>query len=434
MSLPQETLPLLRSLAGLSESIAASRDLETLGVEIERAMERFFPVEFSKVYRVEGSRLRLLRARNFTADERAWAEATAWERIPGRVVRTGEPFYDPESAEPLGGVPDKAGVKSRLYVPARRNGRILGVLGVGSTRPHAFGELHFEVLRFLGGLAAAAFENTARAERLRRSLHRLRETRAQVRAARRREGQVAARIQRTLLYGQPPKTLPGLEVGAAVRAARAVGGDFYDFLLPSRGILDVAVGDAMGKGLPAALLGAATKKHLQGALGELIGQSWPDAPPPEAVVQRAHHAMLDRLEALDAFVTLAYARFDLPRRRLALVDCGHQKPLLLRPGQAPRLLQGDDPPLGIPLLDRHSAVEVDLEPGDLLLFYSDGLQEPSGGRGVCLEPEQLAEEALGLQHLPCRRLARGLLRRVLERSGVREYCDDAMCVAVRVSA
>lgn len=166
----------------------------------------------------------------------------------------------------------------------------------------------------------------------------------------------------------------------------------------------------------------------------MIGQTWPEAPPPEAVVQRAHDAMLDRLEALDAFVTLAYARFDLPRRRLALVDCGHQKPLLLRRGETPRLLQGGDPPLGIPLLERHSAIQVDLHPSDLLLFYSDGLQEPAGARGAPLEPEQLAEEALAMRELPCPRLARRLLRRILERSGAREYCDDAMCVAVRISA
>ena len=84
------------------------------------------------------------------------------------------------------------------------------------------------------------------------------------------------------------------------------------------------VGDVMGKGIPAALLGAATKSHFLRALSDLMVLSKDGKlPEPKEIVMLAHAELVRHLIDLDSFVTLCYARLDMNRRTLDLVDCGH---------------------------------------------------------------------------------------------------------------
>src|SRR5262249_7991660 len=103
--------------------------------------------------------------------------------------------------------------------------------------------------------------------------------------ARKREVEIGARIQQTLLLGQPPRDLPGIHVAALTIASQKIDGDFYDFFSHQGRLLDVLVGDVMGKGVPAALLGAAIKSQFLHALGHLVSQAGhPKFPEPEEVV------------------------------------------------------------------------------------------------------------------------------------------------------
>ena len=88
--------------------------------------------------------------------------------------------------------------------------------------------------------------------------------------ARRREVEIGARIQQTLLFGQLPTDLNGVEVAALTIPSQQIDGDFYDFFQHTRQCLDVIVGDVMGKGVPAALFGAAIKSHFLRALSQLL--------------------------------------------------------------------------------------------------------------------------------------------------------------------
>jgi sigma-B regulation protein RsbU (phosphoserine phosphatase) len=113
-------------------------------------------------------------------------------------------------------------------------------------------------------------------------------------------------------------------VAALTIPSQRIDGDFYVFLRHSNESLDVIVGDVMGKGVPAALLGAATKSHFLRALSDLMVLAKDrKLPEPKEIVMLAHAELVRHLIDLDSFVTLCYARFDMGRRSLDLVDCGH---------------------------------------------------------------------------------------------------------------
>lgn len=189
---------------------------------------------------------------------------------------------------------------------------------------------------------------------------------------------LGADIQRTFLLGQVPEKFPGLQVAASAAAAQEVSGDFYDFWPhPDERALDVVVGDVAGKGVPAALLGAAVKTQLVRALSELaIGSQGSGAPGPLAVVERVRAAMTADLQGVSQFFTLVLARLDLVAGVLEYVNCGHPAVLCLRAGAAEcTYLDGHDAPVGFGDPDPLSVHSVPASAGDLFVLYSDGVTE-----------------------------------------------------------
>ncbi len=120
-----------------------------------------------------------------------------------------------------------------------------------------------------------------------------------------------------LLLTQPPTDVAGLQVAALTIPSQRIDGDFYDFFKHENQCLDVIVADVMGKGIPAALLAAATKSNFLEALCHLMAMSQErrSLPEPKEIVTLAHADMVRQLIDLESFVTVSYARFDLARRQ-----------------------------------------------------------------------------------------------------------------------
>ncbi|MEY5032167.1 MAG: hypothetical protein RL354_1198, partial [Planctomycetota bacterium] len=143
-------------------SLAGVRTVEELGRHIESLADELFPIEYSGVYFIDPrtNRLRLVYAKGLSEAERAAAERTADQRHPGQVLRTGEAVdvRDTE-AEPHAGEPPGHGrtVRSRLYLPVRVGGEVVGSIGFASSRPGSFGVQHQQALRFLCDLAGVTY-------------------------------------------------------------------------------------------------------------------------------------------------------------------------------------------------------------------------------------------------------------------------------------
>jgi serine phosphatase RsbU (regulator of sigma subunit) len=180
------------------------------------------------------------------------------------------------------------------------------------------------------------------------------------------ELQVARRIQQALLPEATPE-LYGWQLTSYYKPAREVGGDFYDFLEFEDGRLGLVVGDATGKGMPAALVMATTRGMLR-AVAQTLGS-------PGEVLRRVNDA-LDPDIPSNMFVTCFYAVLDPAEGRLRYANAGHDLPYLRHSGGGDALeLRATGMPLGLLPGMSYEEKEVYLEAGDGILFYSDGLVE-----------------------------------------------------------
>jgi sigma-B regulation protein RsbU (phosphoserine phosphatase) len=252
--------------------------------------------------------------------------------------------------------------------------------------------------------------------------------------AREREIEIGFRIQQTLLLDQPPLDFSGLRVAALTIPSQRIDGDFYAFLRHSHESLDVIVGDVMGKGVPAALLGAATKSHFLRALsGLLVLSKDSKLPEPKEIVMLAHAELVRHLVDLDSFVTLCYARLDMNRCSLDLVDCGHTGMVHWHDKTGiHEILHGNNLPLGIREGEIYDQISVPFEPGDLFLFYSDGVTEARSSTGKLFGPQRLEECIASNSQLEPGSLVEAVRQAVATFTGSLRLTDDLTVVAIRV--
>jgi serine phosphatase RsbU (regulator of sigma subunit) len=185
------------------------------------------------------------------------------------------------------------------------------------------------------------------------------------------ELQVARMIQQTLL----PKSLPELEghqIAAYYKPAREVGGDFYDFFMLGDGRLGIVVGDASGKGVPAALVMASTRSVLR-AVAQRGGVE------PGQVLSEANEILYHDIPP-NMFVTCFYAILEPESGRLLYANAGHDLPYRCRESGADEL-RARGMPLGLMPGMSYEEKEIILKAGEATLFYSDGLVEAHDPKG-----------------------------------------------------
>jgi predicted ester cyclase len=186
------------------------------------------------------------------------------------------------------------------------------------------------------------------------------------------ELRVARRIQHASLPREVP-TLEGWQISPFYQPAREVGGDFYDFHLLSEGRLGVVVGDATGKGVPAALVMSTTCGMLQ-----LAAQA-SDSISPGEVLAQVNETLFSRVPP-NMFVTCFYAILDPDSGSLTYANAGHDLPYLWHSGNAEEL-RARGMPLGLMPQMSYEEREMVLDAGDAAFFYSDGLVEAHDPEG-----------------------------------------------------
>jgi serine phosphatase RsbU (regulator of sigma subunit) len=180
------------------------------------------------------------------------------------------------------------------------------------------------------------------------------------------ELRVARRIQQASLPKEVP-TLEGWQISPLYRPAREVGGDFYDFHPLPEGKLGLVVGDATGKGVPAALVMSTTCGMLQLAARAL------DSPSPGEVLQQVNETLLARIPS-NMFVTCFYAILEPKSGTLSYANAGHDLPYLWHSGECEEL-RARGMPLGLMQGMSYEQKEIVLQEGDSALLYTDGLVE-----------------------------------------------------------
>ena len=237
------------------------------------------------------------------------------------------------------------------------------------------------------------------------------------------------RVARTIQQAALPKQVPQLEgwqISPYYQPAREVGGDFYDFFELEDGRVVVVVGDATGKGMPAALVAEATSNMLR-ALAQGLGSSSPGE-----VLSRVNETLLARIPS-NMFVTCFYAILDAKSGSLTYANAGHDLPYLPRRNGDVEELRARGMPLGLMSGMGYEEKEIVLDAGEAALFYSDGLVEAHDPKGEMFGFPRL--RALVAEHGKERSLGEFLLEKLYTFTGEGwEQEDDITLLMLRRSA
>ena len=252
----------------------------------------------------------------------------------------------------------EAGVK--LVVPLVSQGELIGLLNLGPRLSDQ--EYSSDDRRLLDSLAAQAAPALQIAQLVRRQ-----EAEARSRERIEQELKVAQLIQQNFLPKELPQ-LSGWQVSAYYRPAREVGGDFYDFIELPEGRVGIVIGDVTDKGVPAAMVMAATRSLLRASAQRLLE--------PGAVLERVNELIAPDIPP-KMFVTCLYGVVDPATGRLVFANAGHNLPYVrTRDGVAE--LRATGMPLGLLPGMTYEESEYALEHGDSILLTSDGVAEAHG--------------------------------------------------------
>jgi serine phosphatase RsbU (regulator of sigma subunit)/anti-sigma regulatory factor (Ser/Thr protein kinase) len=245
----------------------------------------------------------------------------------------------------------------RLAIPLVSQGELIGVLNLGPRLSEQ--DYSGDDRKLLDNLAAQAAPAVRVAQLVRQQ-----EAEVRTRERLEQELRVAQLIQKNFLPKELPR-LPGWQVSAHYRPARAVGGDFYDFIELENGRLGLVIGDVTDKGVPAALVMAATRSVLRASALRIAS--------PSEVLKSVNDLLTPDIPP-NMFVTCLYGVLDPVTGTLRFANAGHNLPYVHTAKGAVEL-RATGMPLGLMPGMTYEESEAQLKPGETILLYSDGLTE-----------------------------------------------------------
>ncbi|MEE8523746.1 MAG: GAF domain-containing SpoIIE family protein phosphatase [Thermoanaerobaculia bacterium] len=301
-------------------------------------------------------------------------------------------------------------VRSELALPLLVKGRLIGVLDLESYHQDAFRDDDERLLATLADNLAIALDNAVLYQRLKADEQALAT-----------DLETAREMQRVLLPRRTP-WLPGLQTAVAYCPARHLGGDLYDFLSFGDNRTAIAVGDVAGKGTGAALYATLAVGHLRGYVSE-------NACDPVCILGYLNDE-LRQLRDGNRFLALAFAVYDRVESTLTIGNSGVPYPYLLRGGEVEEI-QVRGVPVGLMADVVYEPVTLDLQPGDTVVFTTDGIDEgldtddePFGGERVVESLRRLAPGSAS-------DIADGLLAASDRHLGGRDASDDRTVVVLK---
>lgn len=302
---------------------------------------------------------------------------------PARLYRE-----DPDAWYLMAGLGERQvldSVNAELLLPLPGRNRLMGVMALGPKRSEAaYTPADLHMLQTLATQTGLAIEVTELAHSL--------AAEAAQRERVNREMEIAREVQERLFPQEMPE-IPGATIAGHCRPALGVGGDYYDVFTLDDGRVGLAIGDVSGKGIAAALLMASLRASLRGVSL--------DNPRDFAKLMDKVNRLVYEASASNRYATFFFAAYDPTTRRLDCVNAGHNPPVVLRcdkNGAAETLrLKADGPVVGLLPVAPYTEQSVTLEPGDLLVLFTDGISE-----AMTREDEEWGEERMIESAQTCR--------------------------------
>jgi len=306
----------------------------------------------------------------------------------------------------------REGIVSMLSVGMRYKGRQIGVLRVYTAAERQFSAMEIDLLRAIAAQAAAAIENA-----------RLLEETLQAEALER-QVQMAAEVQQRMVPRQPPQ-LDGVDLASVYVPCYALGGDFFDFIPLAEGNVGLIVADVSGKGVPASLIMASVRAFVRAQVDNLYYLY---------EIMRRVNLMLCRDTKPSEFVTTLYGVLDTRTLRFTYTNAGHPPALVLR-GNEIIELETPNMVLGVNPDEEFIQKWIDLQSGDIILLYTDGLADAMNFNEETYGRDRIIaalRQAGSLPNASAETIANHLLWDVRRFVGLTRRSDDVTMIVAKI--
>ena len=334
--------------------------------------------------------------------------------IIGTAAQQREPILSPDVRKDSRYLAVNPETRSELSVPLIYKGEVIGVIDLEHTRVNYYNEDHVRTLSTLAAQVAISIANARLYQRIHEEEQRME-----------RDLEMARKVQLRLMPSRPPK-LERAEIAAQFMAARSIGGDVYDFLDYGPGRTALAVGDVSGKAAPAALYAAL----VSGILRSLAPQHLSPAEMLTALNDQLQERKLD-----SQYVTMLMAIWDDSNQTLQIANAGSVQPLFVSStadGPDVKTIQAEGFPLGLFPNAEYEEFTLSTRPGDLIVFFSDGIVDAVDDTGDMFGNDRLNAVLQSQTHPTAASTVDAILKAVTDFQDGTDHFDDETVVVLRV--
>ncbi len=403
----------LEVLHEVSRELTSILDPDQLLERVGHLLKRVIPYQMFVIWMLNEQRTHLVHRFSIRFDQ---ADPSPTEPVPihqgliGAAVTQRQPIFSGDVRRDPRYVMVHADTRSEMAVPLIYKGKVIGVLDLEHTRANFFNEEHVHAVSTLAAQLAVAMENARLYQRLAQEEQRMEEDLA-----------MAREVQFRLLPPAMPQT-KNSQFATRFVPAQIIGGDLYDFLDYGDGRIGIALGDVSGKGTPAALYAA--------VVSGLLRSNATRKPSPAAMLRTLNNSLQER-KVDSQYVVMLYAVWNDNDRTLQIANAGSTQPFICRSGSIERV-QATGFPLGMFPDVTYEEFTLATQPGDMLVFTSDGMLDAENDSGEMFGDERLTAVLAKNQRCSPNTVVNGILKAVSTFQGGIEHFDDETIVALRV--
>jgi sigma-B regulation protein RsbU (phosphoserine phosphatase) len=403
-----ETVDKLRMLLEITRTISRSLDLEELLNKVMDTLGSLIHYDAAGIYLMDGGegespyifKARAIRGYDISF-ELIEPRLKLGEGFIGRVAESGKPIVSADVSKDPRYFRARTRTRSEMVAPIISHDKVIGVFDLESDRIDAFSPEDLSILQMLTSQVAIIIEKV----RLLDEVVEKKRIEAQL--------EIARTVQLELLPDHDPQ-LENFEISAYVFPTEEVSGDYYDWVQIFEDQIGITVADAVGKGIPAALLMSFLRASLRA--GVQIGYA------PHIALAKVSNLLWDSVEE-HQFITGIYGILDSTNRTFVFSNAGHNPPVLVKPDGEYRFVEYGDLPLGM-FRDMHYHQHfIRFDKGQVMVIYTDGITEAMNEVGEEYGQERLAKRILEGIDLPAKQLI-DFIRKGVADFTERKFLDD----------
>ncbi len=323
------------------------------------------------------------------------------EGLLGTVAQTGKAIISPDVSQDPRYFAARKRTRSEMVAPIISNDKVIGAFDLESDSLNAYDEDDLSVLQLLTSQVAIIIEKA------RLHAQRIEQKRLQAQL------EIARQVQLQLLPERDP-TVQNFDISAYIFPTEEVSGDYYDWVKVFDDQVGLVVADAVGKGIPAALLMAFLRASLRA--GVQAGYA------PHYAMSVVNKLLWDSVED-HQFITAIYGLLDVTNRTFVYSNAGHNPPLLMKPDGEYRYVEYGDTPLGMFENARYHQHFIRFEPGQVMVVYTDGITEAANAEGEEYGRDRFASSVLTCIDLPAKKMIDHIRKSVADFTE-RKFLDD----------